>query len=349
MLINSSQRMRKIIFIVLACALSIIVLSGISATALQIKSEALPTTQAEPKEIAKTSIIVERIGEFDYDEDTFNASFWITSETTSAKGNPIEGIELANSLKSSVESTGITKTGNKRIFRKRVLGTFHHPWNLNRYPFDLENLQIVLRDPKETLGNFTMVADIGDSGLRRIPKVIGEWRVRGFTFQNESRDWAEKNLLNFGAVNKEPIESDLVFTIRLANSHTKGALKLLSGGIVAAGIAAISYTLTPNIISNPNSRFGALSASLFAAVISMRSAYGYLGNPYDVTLIDKIYFLILGYIFFSFAYTSYLWRIFEDPIHTNFVQSYSYKAGAISTMTLIILIAITTINSAFFG
>ena len=341
--------MRKIIFFILAFAIAIIFLPGTSASLLQTKSEVHSAPKAASEAIAKTSIIVERIGDFDYDDDTFNASFWITSETTSPTENPIEGIELANSLRSTIESSGIVKVGNKRIFRKRVLGTFYHPWNLSRYPFDLENLQIVLRDPKETSGNFIIDADVKASGLRRIPKDLGEWRVAGFNFQKESSDRVEKELISLGAVNIEPSESDLVFTIRLVNSHTKGALKLLSGGIIAAGIAAISYTLTPNIISNPNSRFGALTASLFAAVISMRSAYGYLGNPYDVTLIDKIYLLILGYIFFSFAYTSYLWRIFENPAHANCIQSYSYKAGIVSLTTLIMLIAITTITTAYFG
>ena len=341
--------MRKIILLILACTLSIIFLPGISASTLKTKTERRSAVHAESKAIAKTSIIVERIGEFDYDDDTFNASFWVTSETTSPTGNPIEGIELANSLKSSIETSGIETAGNKRIFRRRVLGTFHHPWDLSRYPFDLENIQIVLRDSKETSGNFTQVADAAASGLRRIPRVLGEWRVTGFNFQKERSDWAEKGLINIGAVNMEKSESDLVFTIRLANSRTKGALKLLFGGIIAACIAAISYTLTPNVISNPNSRFGALTASLFAAVISMRSAYGYLGNLYDVTLIDKIYFLILGYIFFAYAYTSYLWIIVKNPIHADFVQSYSYKAGVISSITLILLIAITTIMTAFQG
>lgn len=339
--------MRKFIFWALSFAISIIFLSGLAAITADSGIAKQYETQIQSAPLAKTSVIVERIGEFDYEEDTFSASFWITSETTSPTGNPIEDIELANSISSSIESTSQSTNGTRRIFRQRVRGIFHHPWDLSRYPFDRENLQLILRDTKQTTGRFTHVADATGSGLRKIPRVIGEWRVTGFKFEKDSSTPAKDSFISLGAAKTPAGESELIFTIRLTNSHSKGALKLLSGGIIASGIAAISYTLTPNIISNPNSRFGALTASLFAAVISMRSAYGYLGNLYDVTLVDKIYFAILAYIFFSFACASYLWRINKDPNRAHLVQRYSYIAGAASTFLLIVAIVVITILTAW--
>lgn len=341
--------MRRIIGFTTAFALTLFCLICTSTAAPAIDQGKAKAASTAPTAIAKTSVIVERIGEFDYEDDTFNATFWIASETDSPSGNPLEGIELANSIRASTESFSEVAAAGKRIFRKRILGTFHHAWDLSRYPFDRENLQIILKDTKETSGNFSHFANTAASGLRDIPKVIGEWRVTGFTIKNERTEPVESNLLNLGGTNSETIDSLLVFTVNLTNAHTKGALKLLSGGIIAACIAAISYTLTPNIISNPNSRFGALTASLFAAVISMRSAYGYLGNLYTITLIDKIYFLILAYIFFSFACTSYLWRINKNPNRSHLVQTYSFRAGALSTLTLIVLITFTAASTAFAG
>lgn len=322
-----------------ACLLFVLGSAAISSGRSFAQPIQAPKSLEESKPIAKTSVILERLGDFDYEDDTFSASLWITSETISPAGNPLEGLELANSIRSSREiatKETTSKDGKTRIFRQRVSGTFYHPWNLKNYPFDRENLKIILRDADQTTGNFQQAANAAESGIRRLPKILGEWKIAGFQFQKINVDHSlSDELINLGGVRPSANESELVFTVKLVNTHSKGALKLLSGGIIAAGITAISYSLTPNIVSNPNSRFGALTASLFAAVISMRSAYGYLGNIYDITLIDKLYLLILLYIFFAFACTSYLWRMNKDPDRSCMVQAYSYKAGVASTAILV--------------
>ena len=311
----------------------------------------LPKTFAHTsRPIAKTSVIIERIGDFDYDEDTYGASLWITSVTTAPSGDPLEGLEIANSVSTRIENRSTSSIGNTHIYRERLTGVFTHPWDLSRYPFDREKLQLILKDTEESPGNFIHTADSVHSGLRGLPERIGEWRIQGYSFLNEKTKskWLTASMGVLTPVPKEQHISSMVFTLDLANAHTKGALKLLAGGIIAAGITAVSYTLTPNIISNPNSRFGALSASLFASVISMRSAYGYLGNIETLTYIDTVYLLILVYIFFAFACTSHLWRLNKNPDLSGLIQTYSFNAGIISTAVLLTLIAISTMQ-AFLG
>lgn len=324
-------------------SLAAVILTNASTGAISVSAkERLPD-----QPMASTSVIVDRIGDFDYDDQSFNATFWIQSATNANEGNPLEGLEFANSIDPpSVDKTSQSRNGDIQIYRMLVSGTFHHTWGLTNYPFDRETLQLIIRDSRQSVGLFKQQPDERQSGLRQIPDQIGEWRIKGFQLSEESTDSAANGYLTTPGLEQNKNESSLVFSIKLVNAHGKGAFKLLASGLVAAAIAAMSYTLEPNT----SQRYGSLTASLFAAVLGMRSAYSYLGNIHEITYIEYIYLLIMIQIIFSFGFSSYLGqRAKEQQFKDSGTMTYSIKAGVISTTVLVALIAVTTINAVMAG
>lgn len=297
---------------------------------------------------APTSIIVEHLGDFDYDDDTFSAAFWISVETRATDEDPLVGLQFTNAEGLSVDqdSRNVVVKGDTRIYRQRVHGRFHHAWNLSRYPFDREQLRLIVEDTEQTPGSLRPVVNASASGLRGMPATIGEWRIQGFSFKPADPTVISSSFSPLNRSSDKDGSASLVFTIKLVNAQTQGAFKLLAGGIIAVAITSVTYVLTPDIISNPNSRFGALTAGVFASVISMRSSFGLLGNIQDLTLIDKLYMLIFVYIFFAFAFSSYLWKLNADPAFSGNLRLLSYRAGVISLSTLALLMAIVTISVA---
>jgi len=329
---------------VIALILCVLAIGSINSSIAA--SDGQPTKKALEQPIASTSIVVDRIGDFDYEDDSFSATFWIQSKTNSREGNPLEGLEFVNSVEeTSLVKTSMSSKGGMQTYKMLISGTFHHAWRLANYPFDREVLQVVIRDTKQSAGLFKQRPDTSQSGLRKIPRLIGEWKVQGYQLSEESAEKFTDGYLTTRGLEGNKNDSSLVFSINLINAHSKGAFKLLAAGCVAAAIAAMSYTLEPNT----SQRYGSLTASLFAAVIGMRSAYSYLGNSQEVTYIEYIYLLIMAQILFSFGYSSYLCDKARNPRKKLRARVDSLRVGIASTTALVVLIGIATANAIFAG
>lgn len=129
---------------------------------------------SEPNEVS-IGIYILNLGKFDIATGSFTADFYISMKCS--KNCSAQDFEFTNGRANSIEK--IIDTPQERFYR--IQANLNSPINLKSFPFDNQELQIILEDKKNTIENVVYIpieeeAGIDDS-IAFAGWNIGEWNI----------------------------------------------------------------------------------------------------------------------------------------------------------------------------
>jgi hypothetical protein len=222
-------------------------------------------------------------------ENSFSTQFWVWFNYRDSSLHPLETLELPNA-KSVDYSLGFTEPKDGVIWAsQKVTAVVRNDWDVRRFPFDVQHMQIELEESIKDVSSLVYVADRANTKLDPRLK-ISSWEIRGFDLTVANKNYET----NFGdptlSTGSEFSRATLSITIKRKSPGL--FFSLFTGLYVAFFISTLAFFIDP-IDLDP--RFGLSVGALFAAVGNKYIVDSILPQSTEFTLVDKVH--ILTYIF----------------------------------------------------
>ena len=239
---------------------------------------------------------------FNFKDKEYDARFWLWMIYKNPEIRFDNNIEIPNAKSFSINEViedSLIENGKKYKWVQMKLNcTMKQSWEISSYPFDFQNLKILVESTKYDSRDLIFVAD--KSGKSYDPDLIVDgWDIAKFdlrtgfshyatTFGEKKSDSATVNYANF----------QMNFLLKRAAWGL--FFKLFLGMYVAFAIAYVSFYINPRV-SDP--RFGLPVGGLFSAVGNKYIVDGYLPDTSQLTIVDWLhgltFIMILTIIIFS--------------------------------------------------
>jgi hypothetical protein len=217
---------------------------------------------------------------------------------------------------------------------------------MRNFPFDTQKLKIIFEESETNINSFSYQPDIANSSIDPDIKFEG-WKIKKFTLNAIEKQY----LSNFGNPTLPPgaasTYSRLEIMIELQRTNITGFFKMIAGALASAGLCLVSYFLYgQNVIESLIPRFGLHGASLFAAILSLRSNSGDLGSMAYLTLIDCIHLAVIVYILVATTTTIYTGLQVQNQGDLLALKRISWQVSLMSTLGLLAYIVVLMIGAA---
>ena len=246
--------------------------------------------------------------DFDLMRGSFGADLWVWSTCPDQTVKPLEvaDFENATQLQQRLPAT-FNRSGTYWSYVK-VSGIFRHHWNVRSYPFDRQDLHIVIEHTADPSTTFSYTAY--REGSKPSPEIMLDgWRITNFQI-GEQKYIYDTVFGDPAFVGKKQSDySRLVVTVSLARTKRWSFLKLVAGVYVAFALSALSFLLGPY---DGGRRTGLLGGTLFAVLVNQRVAESVLGRVEQLTLLDIIHVVAMIYIFAIAIAGIYAQRLFNN-------------------------------------
>jgi hypothetical protein len=246
--------------------------------------------------VCKIGVNLEDLYDLDLARDTFGAILWIWSICPSADVAPLGTIAFPSS------STGLSLTpievlplaGGAQYASRRVQGTFRFDWNVDDYPFDRQHLVIPIDESEYGAERVVFEPDRKQSFVSPdVRERLEEWKVSELGLETSvSEEPSTYGLPDADGAHYARLE----ITLDLQRVTLIPFLKLTAGVFAAAFIAFLSFFYDPNDRSGFGGKLGLLVGTLFAVLLSLRSADASIGDTGHLTLVTRIHLVTLGAI-----------------------------------------------------
>jgi len=288
--------------------------------------------KVEPEKI-KLGAFVTSLYNINADKGIFSADFWVwtlSSKQANYKINDSLEINYSSSEFPRIFSNQNTEILNKKtvLQQKKIQGVFLHDFNLEKFPFDTQNLQISFEDG---LLNSSLLEYESDntSGFDKAISIDG-WKIKSVNLRKDLKTY-DSNFGNFTAPSKESY-SRAVLDILIERNAPFIFFKLIMGLFLAVFVALCSCfmpTISEDIFSG---RMGLLGGTLLAAVVNQQFADAKQGDTTAVTLIDMLHMLGMITIMILLIITS-ISRFLSQKESTSF-NSVKLDLASFVTMTV---------------
>lgn len=240
------------------------------------------------------SLFVTDIEPPEINEDYFNSTFWLIIAYDEELEFPMSRITFPKSQNIVVANPSETLQGSKRFSLRRVSGSFRHDWELSKFPFDEQELNIYVSLPNTGDRQYTL------KPLGMNKELADEVRIKGWNIVNTSSQIKSIDapiVLKYGKddANKFINYSYLKKGISLQRTSRVLIWKLVTGAYAAFMISLSYYFLKAENTGTLGARFSILTGSVFATIISMRVASSEIGTTEHMTLVDEIHIGVLIY------------------------------------------------------
>jgi hypothetical protein len=268
-------------------------------------------------------------GNFDPNKGTYNLDFYIwfrwdtndtTSDTTSDTTLDPLSFEFMNGRAGSRDKLSDETdagTGVREVWYRVNAALFHEP-DFSTYPFNKQELTIVIEDTKLPAGTLAYATEREGSGYDPDVKISG-WRIEGWDIGTgeKSYPWGETY-------------SRLTFTIHIGRPTTTTAIKTLLPPIIFCFVSGLSFAFRPDKIAN---RIGFGTSMLISAVMFHISQTASLPPMPTLMTIDKIMIATYAFLAASMLVTTVIYideEFWKDKDYTKQVNYY----GAILAILL---------------
>lgn len=288
------------------CKFVAILLLGISAWLL-IPIPAVLAAPVKSPQTCQVGIYITSLRGFKFADKLFTANFRVWSVCPSQDLNPLESMEIIDSLESETisnstlqkenRSGSFSTKGNVYWSQRDISAVLYQSWDVQNYPFDRHTLKISLEEAVQDASEFVYTPDFKNSGYQRDMK-LGGWKITNFTLQEENLAYQT----TFGdpeLVSTKGVYSRLTVSIPIQRVKYASFFKLTTGVYVAFAAAMLSFfyeTGQPSLVS---ARTSLLVGCLFSALFNMRGSESVLGRTESLTLVDQIHIVAIFYIFAS--------------------------------------------------
>jgi len=228
---------------------------------------------------------------------------WFRWEAIGAleKYEPLKSMELMNG-----RIDGITSKLEKRIdflnyAVARVTATVYKNWELEKFPFDTQRVEVLVEDSQFVSDALQFVPDYANSGLSGEIKLPG-WQFSGFPSEVVLKPYKS----NFGDISLptgfESNYSRLKFGMDMTRDSPAQAFKLLGTAIIATLVAFIAFGIRATDV---DPRFGLGVGALFAVIASSFIVASTVPDAGVLTIADWVHIVAMWFIFASLVQSAY--------------------------------------------
>lgn len=246
------------------------------------------------KDKCKIGLYINELYGFDYINHTFNADFWIWSVCASPQTlHRLENLYFVNSK----EVEGKKVRTEEQVYRyRRILGRFRHFWDLQAFPFDEQNLQIMIEHGAESVNTLLYELDTEQSKMATLD-YSDVWDVKKFSAQissfTSSSTWGDPGKGRISEYNR------MVFSFDIDRKSKAVFWRLTIGVFSAVMIMMMTFFVHPKVDALHNAQLTVMIGALFSVLMSYRNVGDYLGYTERLSLVDGIH--IGGIIFILIA------------------------------------------------
>jgi len=293
---------------------SLLVFSIISATA---QEEQLSSN----KPTINVGIYVISIGNFEFTKGTYVLDFYLMFQWENQNISPIN-FEFMNGRATSKEKIYDIRTNISSEVWYRVQASLFITPEFNKYPFDSQDLKIIIEDSTYNISTFTYKPMTNVLGVDPQFRIAG-WKIQSYTtnVSNHVYPWDEEY-------------SQLTYTIKLERDAGLTAAKLLLPPIIFCIVSGLSFFFKADKITH---RLGLGTSMLISAVMFHLSQTSSLPPLPSLILIDKIMIAVYAFLASSLFATTLIYiddEYWKDVDYTKTVN----RLGGVITIILPFLV-----------
>jgi hypothetical protein len=306
-----TARISVIVLFFLICSL---VFSTISAAA---QEEQL----SNEKTTINVGIYVISIGNFEFTKGTYVLDFYLMFQWENQNISPM-GFEFMNGRATSKEKIYDVRTNSTSEVWYRVQANLFINPEFHSYPFDSQDLKIIIEDSTYNISTVNYTPMTGILGVDQQFRIAG-WKIQSYNtnVSNHEYPWGEEY-------------SQLTYTIKLERDAGLTAAKLLLPPIIFCIVSGLSFFFKADKITH---RLGLGTSMLISAVMFHLSQTSALPPLPSLILIDKIMIAVYAFLASSLFATTLIYiddEYWKDVDYTKIVN----RAGGALTIILPFLI-----------
>ncbi|MCX8188430.1 MAG: hypothetical protein N3F64_01850 [Nitrososphaeria archaeon] len=233
------------------------------------------SVQALSPSQVKAGVWVISIDKVDLAAGTFSADFYLWFHYTDVPPN----FEFINGVPSKIEKT-VEREG---YVEYRVKATFVQQYNFKSFPFDVQNLNIIIEDKSLNISKLVFSPDFEQSGLDPQAYVVG-WQFKDFTSESIVHEYPGENY------------SRIIFTISIQRETFPVFMKNFVPITLITLISLLSFAVS---IQNYSQRISIGITTLFSAVAYHLATLSTLPPLSYLTLFDRIMLAIYSLFLFN--------------------------------------------------
>jgi len=308
------------IFLCILLLLALLLMAGCSASAGEDRTTA-PSPKANPIHVShlaeneiETGIYVISIGNFEFTKGTYTLDFYIVFRWSDQSLSP-SSFEFMNGRPASKEKIfeSLSNDSNEVWYRVQA-NLFINP-EFKDYPFDTQNLKIIVEDSKSNISTlkYTAMADI--RGIDRQFAISG-WKIQSsdLVVGEHEYPWGETY-------------SQVTFTIKLQRDAGLTAAKLLLPPIIFCIVSGLSFFFRADKITQ---RLGLGTSMLISAVMFHLSQTSSLPPLPSLILIDKIMIAVYAFLASSLLATTLIYIDDEYWKEVDYTKQVNRLGGALT-------------------
>ncbi|WP_367606980.1 hypothetical protein [Legionella sp. W05-934-2] len=287
------------------------------------------TKQAPVKPI-RIGIYLTSLYNFDYSKGTFSAGYYLWTVADDPNYDPTKSLEVVNAIDYRMANQTRGKNPDGTTYTTvHLYNTNLHYWNVKHFPFDRQQLKIIIEDASDLL-SIKFKPDLKESGIIHTLKVEG-WDVQGMQINT----YPFKYKSNFGNEDYSyGLYSRLTVTISLKREGLRLFVNYFIGFFVALILTSLIFFIDPKEIGT---RSGYVLSSLFASVGNKYIIDGLIPPVTEFTLIDAIQFLTFAQVLIAVFTTLYVFNLAKSDQHEK-AKKISQRVGYVVVPMVFILL-----------
>ncbi len=226
---------------------------------------------------AQVGIYVLNLGKFEVATGSFTADFYLSMKCSQPCA--VENFEFVNGRAVSVDK--IIDLPDEKFYR--IQANLNSPINLKRFPFDQQEIQVIIEDKKSTIDELAYVPDVSETGLDEAIVFPG-WKINGWN--------ATVREHKYGIYNET--YAQYIFSVQIARIGLNAFIKTFLPILFIMLVVLSSFIIDPDKVAQ---RLTMAGSSLVAAVMFHISITNQIPPTGYLTIADKImmltYFILL--------------------------------------------------------
>ncbi|MGQ0740607.1 MAG: hypothetical protein ACT4OJ_16280 [Bacteroidota bacterium] len=223
------------------------------------------------KDTCKIGIYLNSVYDFNIEEKSFMADFWLWMNYRNDSVQFNEGLELPNSKTVEFSHYSVEKKGEVNWASQKCKAQMMHQWDLSRFPFDYQKFRIELEDPNYDTSQLVYAADTVNSKVD-CSFNAKEWDIVSFNVTAGERTYGT-TYGNPGLSGSSSYPRMTAALLIKRNNSWIMLVKMLTGAYVAFLISCLVFFVSSN---NQDSRFGlcvggCLPLSVTSTLLSLSS------------------------------------------------------------------------------
>jgi hypothetical protein len=247
-----------------------------------------PSVRAQDVNVA---LYVLNLGKFDIASGTFTADFYLS--ITCEEDCTTQNFEFMNGRASSVDK--IIDTPTEKFYR--IQANMNNPVDLKRFPFDKQQMQIVIEDKVKTIDEINYVPNLEESGIDETVIFTG-WNLDS---------WNAEVTKHYYPVYDETY-SRYIFTMDISKIFWNSFIKTILPIIFIMLVALSSFVIDPDKMAT---RVAMISSALVASVMFHVSISNQVPPVGYLTFADKFMLLTYFILLMSFVINITLFDLLE--------------------------------------